>query len=821
MVNTSLFTKSLSMILGALSTCITMPLVFAQEDSDGSRLLEEILITAQKREQRINDVPMSIIVLSGKFMSDAGIEDTADLAGYIPGMTFSDSSNGTPVYTIRGVGFNESSPQATATIGFYYNELSVPFPIMTRGLILDIEQVEVLKGPQGTLYGRNSTGGTINYIAAAPTQQFEAEVAGAFGSFGEWYVNGLLSGGPGENVRARLAFKTLNSNGWQRSVSRGDKLGELDKLAVRLMVDIDLGEQASMALMASYWNDQSDSLAPQFLEGGYANPGPVADLIRPYEPLSGSIDKHAKKAEWTAGRTPAYDMDNTSLGMTIKADLTDTLLFASLTGYHKFRDHGSEYERSGIAGIPVSDAVRPYMNGNIADLPDGAILTNDYSTITTDIDAFAQELRLSASTDQVSWVGGVYYANTTIDNVANQSFNLSTSTNGLLGGAPFGNFPDIDNKGKQKQTTYAVFASADWHLADKITVTTGLRYSNDKISFDGCTADNGDNALATFFNILTGIVSGGTIPGNILPGGCVTWDLPPGGVIGPPGLISRELKESSWSWRLALDYDISDSTSVYGSYSRGFKSGSFPTLGASNSRQFKPVVQEQLDAFEIGFKATLANGSAQLNGAIFYYDYTDKQMLSKISDPVFGRLFALGNVDDSKISGAELDVQWLPADGWTLGAAASYINSKIGPFIGSNQIGEEIDFNGSKMPFTPDFQLTLNTKYEWPVFSGKIGFVAVDISYSGRSQADYKSKNSSTTDGQPYQYDPLFNLDSYTIINARLGMLSGDARWRSFVYVRNMTNEFYLSNVLQASDMRVRYVGKPVAYGIALQYNWQ
>jgi hypothetical protein len=97
----------------------------------------------------------------------------------------------------------------------------------------------------------------------------------------------------------------------------------------------------------------------------------------------------------------------------------------------------------------------------------------------------------------------------------------------------------------------------------------------------------------------------------------------------------------------------------------------------------------------------------------------------------------------------------------------------------------------------------------------------VDISYSGQSQADYKSKNTSTTDGQPYQYDPLFNIDSYTIINGRLGVSSGDGRWRTYVYLRNLSNEFYVTNILQASDMRVRYTGKPITYGIALQYNWQ
>ncbi len=182
-----------------LSGCVVNSFAFAQEDAALSRVLEEVLVTAQKREQLITDVPMSITVLSGEFMSDAGIEDSAQLAAYIPGMTFSDTVAGTPVFTLRGVGFNEASPQAAATIGFYYDELGVPFPIMTRGLILDVERVEVLKGTQGTLYGRNATGGAINYIAAKPTRQFAAMAEGGFGSYGEWYLDGFLSGGLGDN----------------------------------------------------------------------------------------------------------------------------------------------------------------------------------------------------------------------------------------------------------------------------------------------------------------------------------------------------------------------------------------------------------------------------------------------------------------------------------------------------------------------------------------------------------------------------------------------------------------------------------------------
>lgn len=415
---------------------------------------------------------------------------------------------------------------------------------------------------------------------------------------------------------------------------------------------------------------------------------------------------------------------------------------------------------------------------------------------------------------------GLYYSDDSVDGTATQNFNLSTSTNGLLGGAPFGNFPAIDNRGDQDTETYAAFASIDWMLSERLTLTTGVRYTDSQIDFEGCTADTGDGSLSYFFNFLTGHVSGGALEGNAVPGGCITWDLLPGMPLGPSALIKRNLDEDSWSWRAALNYDWTDEVSVYGSASRGFKSGSFPTLGASNSSQYEPVVQEQVDAYELGFKATLAEGAAQINGAAYYYDYTDKQLLTKISDPVFGRLFALKNVDDSELWGAELELQWMPTEGLTVSSSINYLDTEIGSFIGSNQVGQEIDFDGSEFPFSSNWQSRFNAQYEWDVSSSLVGTIGLDVSYTGDAVADYKSDDATSTDGEPYSYDKRFDIDSYTVVDARIGVGAADGQWRTYAWGRNLTDEYYYSNVQQASDMLTRYAGMPRTYGVTLEYNW-
>ena len=784
-------------------------------------MLEEVVVTAQKRSQAVTDIPMSITAFTGETMKDAGVQDTTDIAAMVPGMSFSDSPTGPPIYTMRGVGFNESSTQASSTVGVYVDEVGVPYPIMTRGPILDIERVEVLKGPQGTLYGRNSTGGAINFIAAKPGDQFEAGVTGSYGRYGAASGEGFVSGPLTDTVRARFAAKYVTSDeGWQESVSRGDELGELDKMSLRFSLAADLGDRADVLFTTSYWKDKSDTLAPQFQAGNYANLGPVADVIRPHEPIPGSIGNDATEVDWTKGRTPQFDMENLSFALTLHYDINDSMRLTSLTSYADYDDNGSTFNRSGMAGIPVSDDTRPYMNGDIDGLPDGSILTNDLSTVNSSIDAFTQELRLSGDTEMATWVVGLYYSDDSIDGTANQSFNLTTSTNGLAGGAPFANFPAIDNVGNQDTETYAAFTSIDWMLTEQLTLTTGVRYTDSQIDFEGCTADTGDGTTAFFFNWLTERVSGGAIPGNIQPGECVTWNLLPGLPVGPPGIVKKNLDEDSWSWRAALNYDMTDDLSVYGSASRGFKSGSFPTLGGSNSNQYEPVVQEQVDAYELGFKATLQEGAAQLNGAVYYYDYTDKQLLTKIADPVFGRLFALNNVDDSEVYGAELELQWMPMEGLIVSSAINYLDTEIGSFIGSNQVGEEIDFDGSEFPFSSNWQSSFNAQYEWNVSDSMVGMVALGLSYTGDAVADYKSDDATTTDGEPYSYDKRFDIDSYTLVDARIGLSAADGQWRTFAWGRNLTDEYYYNNVQQASDMLTRYAGMPRTYGVTFEYNW-
>ena len=265
---------------------------FAQENSSNSFVgLEEIIVTAQKREQNINEVGMSIDVASGQQLENAGVKDMIDLGRLVSGFTANSNYYGTYTYTIRGVGFQDTALASNGAVSINIDEMPIPFSAFTTGVVLDIERVEVLKGPQGTLFGQNTTGGAINYIANKPTDEFEAGIRLQYGSFNEIDITGFISGPISENLSYRLAAKSWTSDGDQkmysgeeangpdpiwvangRSYTYDKEAGEKDFQNMRLSFAYEPADNFSALLTLSAWRDQSDSRRPQFISTFQKNP---------------------------------------------------------------------------------------------------------------------------------------------------------------------------------------------------------------------------------------------------------------------------------------------------------------------------------------------------------------------------------------------------------------------------------------------------------------------------------------------------------------------------------------------------------------------
>ena len=222
--------------------------------------------------------------------------------------------------------------------------------------------------------------------------------------------------------------------------------------------------------------------------------------------------------------------------------------------------------------------------------------------------------------------------------------------------------------------------------------------------------------------------------------------------------------------------------------------------------------------------------SSHLNASAFLYDYKDKQLLTKAPIPVFGAAFTLDNVDDATVKGVELDLQWLPADGLTIFAGLGWLDTEIDNGQGFNQKSEFIDLQGSPLPFAAEWQANISTKYEWAVTGSLVAMVGVDVSYSDESHHDFESGASETLflandfgadfPSVPYTFDQNFMDDSYTLLDARVGLLSEDHHWKAYLWVRNLTDENYATVIVKNVETTARYAGMTRNYGIIFEYYW-
>ena len=291
----------------------------------------EVVVTAQKRSENIMNVGMAITASSAEQLRQRRVVSVSDLTLIEPSLQFSQSQNGTPVFTLRGVGYFEQSLSASPTVSVYQDEIPFPYPVMARGVMLDPERVEILKGPQGTLYGQNATGGLVNFIAAKPTNNFAAGVEDTIGRFGDNLLDGFVSGPITPGLNFRLAGSTENGGAWQQSDTRSQSLGSKNTQIGRFILDWKPTGNFSASLNVNGWRDRSDSQAGQLEGFRFQDPTNIAAGLDPSNPASyipapvGSpafnayppeiqavvsepiAPSNARAADWVAGTHPQND----------------------------------------------------------------------------------------------------------------------------------------------------------------------------------------------------------------------------------------------------------------------------------------------------------------------------------------------------------------------------------------------------------------------------------------------------------------------------------------------------------------------------------
>lgn len=735
-------------------------------DENGSG---EIIVTAQKRSESVRDVPMSMTALSGDALKSLGVNRTEDLAKVIPGFSFAQSFTNTPIYTLRGVGLNETTLAAGPTVSVYVDEVPLPFSAMTRGATLDLQRLEVLKGPQGTLYGQNSTGGAINYIAAKPTDQLEAGGSLSFSRFATADAQAYVSGPLSDTLSGRIAVQTTQGGDWQTNQARpGETLGQTDFLQGRMLLQWEPSSRVRFLLNANGWRDHSDAQAPQLVAKVLQFPGNALPGLIAAEP---NADAGNRVAAWDPGVDYRNDDNFYQFALKGEIDLTDAITLTSISAY-------SHYEQDETRDIDGT-AFQVLLLGSQGE-----------------VRSLSQELRLTGDSGPVKWIIGGNYAHDKATEF--QTFDIRDQTNNLIFGIP--NTAGA-LQASQKVRTLAAFANADVSITDKLVLQGGIRYTDSKRDFTGCSLDDGAGNLAAILGVVQSIGKSvfGLPPGPApVAGGCINlnenYD---------PVLFTYRLHENNVSWRAGFKYNLTPRAMFYANVSRGYKSGLFPTVLASSTAQYVPVKQEKLTAYEAGVKFTTPDRKFDISAAAFYYDYRDKQVRSRILDPIFVVLEALANAPKSDVKGAEVQITARPVPGLTLNLAGSYLDAKIKEFVGINQLAQVEDFSGTRVPFTSKWQAVGDAEYRWSLDDDHEAFVGGTLSYTSSANAFLGE-------------DPVGTLNARTLLDLRAGISGQNDRWQFSVWGRNVTNKNYQNYIVRITDTVIGYAGRPATFGATL-----
>lgn len=739
---------------------------------------EDIIVTAQRRAQSINDVGMAITAFSNADLAKQGVTETADLARVVPGLTFAESQKGAPIYTIRGVGLFEESLAASPAVTVYLDEVGYPFPIMTDLATLDTSRVEVLKGPQGTLYGQNSTGGAINYVSTKPSASMSGNVDVGLNNFGGFVGSAAIGGPITADLRTRIAVGYDKGGAWQDSYTRDDKNGSKNLLRGRVQLEWTPSAALNIGLSVAGFRDRSDTVAAALYRvtpqvPAAVTPEVAAQVPAPFEP---------GVADWDANRSLRAKRDYYTASLKGALELSDTVSLISTTSYQN------------------------YKQDNFRDT-DGSELNVFSVQQTGSVKSFLQELRLVGSMfgDRAEFTLGGSYARDKTEE-ANTAFVVRTSSARSFlrfGIPPFAASLASD---EQKMTTKAVFGNIEFKLSDTLSVIGGLRYTDYRNEFAGCSIDV-DGNLAAGLTIIQGVIKSRMTPTRpVIPiprGTCITLDA----VTADPGIHYATLEQDNLSWRAGVNFKPSSSTLFYLTASRGYKSGSFPNINASSTLALRPVNQESVLAFEGGVKADVT-ASTHIDAAVFYYDYKDKQLRGRIIDPVQGALEALVNVPKSRAWGVEASIVTRPIDGLTLRAGGLYLNTEVTKdFFNFNPFGVAANFLGDDYPFSPRWSFNASADYETPISTDLDIFVGASIS----SQSDSTSA---------FGGSPLVTIDGYQLVSARLGVANESQRWRATLWVKNLFNQYYWTDTFRQVDNLSRHVGMGRSAGIRFAYDF-
>jgi len=747
-----------------MSVSFVLPSYGQSTAKEVSVLMEEIVVTARKREESIQDTPIAVSAFSGASLEARGIERIDGIAAITPNMTFSNiNTNGgggsnASVY-IRGVGQTDFIPSADPGVGLYVDGVYLARSIGAVLDLIDIERIEVLRGPQGTLFGRNTIGGAVAIHTIKPHSEFDAKVRVKVGSDDRQDIMGRVNVPLTETLFANLSVASFQQDGFVDNPNTGVDTGDDDTTAVRGALRWQASDDLLIDLSADYSKDRENgqprvstsdpSRAVQFIppnsptatgNGGFQHnfflganspfnsdnpPFPLVNIpeLRQFndcdatpDNIEGTNDSCANSRTVGLGKDTGtdptyYDADIWGVSGTIEWSITDNLQLKSITAY---RDLDSEFGHDGDNS--------PFFLSFVRD---------DYQQ-----DQFSQELQLLGTSfdDSLEWILGAYYFTEDGSNVNPVDF----------AGIDIESGGDFDNESK------AAFAQGTYHITEKWHLTAGLRYTEDTKDF-----------------IVKGIIQT-----------AVPIFAPP--FVGRVTLIDNgttTLEADDWTPMANLAYDWTDDFMVYANYAEGFKSGGVQQRNAGVFGPKAPTYDpEYVDSYEVGFKYSSPGGNFVLNGAAFYADYTDIQLETLAPEGIAPQL---ENAGEAEIKGVELESRWAPFDSWFFEASVGYLDAEITD-ADPDATDSGGPAEGDTLPFVPEWNYSASVIKIFDL--GDWGTLTPRVDYSWRDDVFFTPDN-----------DPDNTQESYGLWNASVGWTSPEDKYALTFHWLNIDDEEYIT----------------------------
>lgn len=743
---------------------VQMPGAFGQDASGPG--LEEVIVTAQRRQQSLADVPATVNAFTGRQLTELGVTQTSDIGLLTPNLSISGAYAGSsnPVITIRGVGLSDFNDNNASPAGGYVDEVYFVSPPMLAFSLFDVERVEILKGPQGTLYGRNTTAGAVNFISRRPTNDLEAGVRIEAESYDRGLSEAYISGPLGSSVSARFAAIGETGGDFIENRVTGDEVAGRDYAAARALLT--WTPSRSIDVLFNVHGGRDRSGLGQYQHAGLFDPL-TGDLCA--AALAGKIDpacvdvfgySDADRDPYAGDYNKQGDVDYDNGGASIRADWDfGGPVLSSISAYEQFG--GLRREES--------------------DASPHSLLEIDYDV---EVEQISQELRLAFKSGAADWLIGAYYGDDRIDvtNTYDDLRDLRPTLAGLPGVAPSGFLPiDFDPAGvfaakfgntyRQDTTATAAFGHVISAFTDRWKYQAGLRYTREERSFRTVSSYLEDPVELTGY----GLAADGIFIDE-----------------------SLSIDASDLSWTLGLSYEPNADALYYASASRGFKSGGFNGGIPLSSDEVVPYDEETLLAYEIGTKHTVHGGRAQLDVSAFYYDYTDLQVFT-VANTGATPVQILTNAADAEIYGLDAEAILRATDRLDIRLglgllSAEYVNADIG---GRDRSGEtlvnspELSFNGS-------------IRYEHPISNLGVASFLVSSRYQSRQLLED-------------EIAPI-HQDGHWIADLRFALGADDGHWEIAVFAKNLFDEQTLTDSLTLSDFGFAELtyGQPRRIGISL-----